>query len=822
MTGDQKPKLPKGRTLAEFGKLKPAERKLLTSAADGTVAPIGVERPSEGDDDNTVRAEFVRFLALGGDDGAPVHEKGLKLRGAWIEGVLDLEAVETKGSLWLFSSRFVEQPILRDAHIKGVLCFSGSEIPGLSADRLVCDSNLFLRDKFKATGAVRLLGAKIGGNFYCGDGSFENADGKALGADGINIGGTLSLGGGFRAHGEVRFLAATIGRNFYCGRGSFENAGGNALNADGVNVGGNLSLNEGFEANGEVRLVGATIDYNFSCRRGSFENGSGSALSADGIKVGGDLFLDEGFVSRGEVRFIGAKIGDHFSCAGGSFQNGGNRAISADRVTVGGNVSLDQGFLAQGEVSFPSATIGGSFSCGGGSFQNAGKISLNIDRVRVAGHLRLDQMFSAQGEVRFNDATIGGNFSCVGGSFQNVGKDALIGDRVKVDGNLSLERGFAAQGAVQLLGATIGGNLSCRGGSIQNAGSYALVGDRVKVGGNLNLDEGFVAQGEVRLPSAAVGGDFSCSRASFENSAGCALLCQLMVVDGVFFFDSVNACAGDVNLSSARVHSLKDDVDAWSADLVLDGFRYDEFVGGTPTTADARLRWLDKQPAGHCGSNGRGEEFRPQPWLQLRKVLGSMGHYGAAREIGIAFEARKRHCGLIGQTPDSMNKVVRVVYGSAARRFHWLFGALVDYGYRPVRLVLITAIVWSVCMTAFYVGANNGYFAPRDPALYLHGQLASCAGRPSGHSHWRHCAAVPAEYPPFFPSIYALNVMLPVGNLGQEKNWGPVMPKKTGWIGIPLGWGFVMQILVWFETIFGWVASLILVAVVSGLAKKDE
>jgi len=27
---------------------------------------------------------------------------------------------------------------------------------------------------------------------------------------------------------------------------------------------------------------------------------------------------------------------------------------------------------------------------------------------------------------------------------------------------------------------------------------------------------------------------------------------------------------------------------------------------------------------------------------------------------------------------------------------------------------------------------------------------------------------------------------------------------------------------VWFETLFGWVASLVLVAVVSGLSKRDE
>jgi hypothetical protein len=37
-----------------------------------------------------VRAGFLRFLALGGDEGAPVHEKGVQLKGAYVDGEFDL------------------------------------------------------------------------------------------------------------------------------------------------------------------------------------------------------------------------------------------------------------------------------------------------------------------------------------------------------------------------------------------------------------------------------------------------------------------------------------------------------------------------------------------------------------------------------------------------------------------------------------------------------------------------------------------------------------------------------------------------------------
>src|ERR1700745_3763038 len=37
---------------------------------------------------------LVRFLVLGGDEQAPVHEHGVQLRGAWLTGILDLDHAE--------------------------------------------------------------------------------------------------------------------------------------------------------------------------------------------------------------------------------------------------------------------------------------------------------------------------------------------------------------------------------------------------------------------------------------------------------------------------------------------------------------------------------------------------------------------------------------------------------------------------------------------------------------------------------------------------------------------------------------------------------
>src|SRR5882757_5902619 len=114
---------PKGRTLAEFlkeGPLSEAEQKLLEACATGATASIADKRPDQGTEANCIRGDFVRFLALGGDDGAPVHEHGVRLNGAWIDGDVDLENCKLETELTLSSCTITGELVLRDASIFGL------------------------------------------------------------------------------------------------------------------------------------------------------------------------------------------------------------------------------------------------------------------------------------------------------------------------------------------------------------------------------------------------------------------------------------------------------------------------------------------------------------------------------------------------------------------------------------------------------------------------------------------------------------------------------------------------------------------------------
>jgi hypothetical protein len=234
----RKPARPKGlahrRWLGDFPNLSAAEKRLVECCARGVVwRPEGWdgERPEAATAANTIRAELIRFLALGGDDAHPVHDEGVMARGAWVAGTLDLHQCQAKVRLDLRRCHFAAAPILNGARLPG-LVLSGCKQPGLRADGIQVANDVYLDEDFSATGEVRLLGAEIGGDLSCIKGTFTNAGGDAISADRIKVAGGIFLRGGFAATGEVRLLGAEIGGNIECNMGTFTNAEGNALSGD--------------------------------------------------------------------------------------------------------------------------------------------------------------------------------------------------------------------------------------------------------------------------------------------------------------------------------------------------------------------------------------------------------------------------------------------------------------------------------------------------------------------------------------------------------------------------------------------------------------
>ncbi len=348
-----------GRNLADFGDLHPAEKILLDQCAKGKVAEIGNGVPVDSSDCNKiVRASFLRFLLLGGDAQAPVHEKGVQLSGAWIKDQLNLENCLVPHRMTISRCKF-DQPIIAiDAHIAGLLVLSGSYLrQGLRADRLRCDNGIFLGDGFRSLAEVRICGAKIGGNLACSGGLFEPKEDHALTADGVIVNGDIFLDGQFKATGEVRLLGAQIGGDLACSSGYFEPKVGDALSADRAVVKGGVFLNKQFKATGTVRLSGVQIGSNLTCSGGQFEPKEGLALDASRTVVKGSVFLKNQFKATGTVKFLGAQIGGDLSCAGGQFSERNDDALHLQTAIIQDGLIL-RNLAAPVRIVATSAQIG--------------------------------------------------------------------------------------------------------------------------------------------------------------------------------------------------------------------------------------------------------------------------------------------------------------------------------------------------------------------------------------------------------------------------------------------------------------------------------
>ncbi len=650
-----------------------------------------------------VRAHFLRFLSLGGDDFVPVHESRLELHGAYISEDLNL------------SGCIIPQPLVFSrCH------FAGKVLLGNAATKAL---------------------------------NFQKSRVLSLSAESSNVSGGVFCHSGFRSDRGVSFLYAAI--------------------------------------DGGLRLTGSAV-----------RSDSNPAMNCSGARVTGDVLLNGGFLGEGGVFFSGAKIGGTLRCEAGTFRNrkedGSGIALCCAGNAISGDAVLANGFRSEGSVSFADARIGGALDCGKGAFIN-----------------------------RTRDGT---------GVALNVA-DA------EVD-NVSLRDGFSSEGKVDLHAAHIRGNLLCIDARFDNASPKERDG-----------------------------------RFKWIRQSADAIDLQGTKVDGIFWLgpdgrDALTApeIRGSVNLAGCHAHEIVDHSRSWpkrrlrsdegkrlSAFIHLDGFTYDRFAGRGDYDAPTRRKWLVRQPPRDLGVC-----FKPQPFEQLIKVYREMGHDSSARETS-KFKARRYYRSLFirlwhgwrdfpkiakSRVLSPLNYiawpfavVARVLYRATASVFLFAIWAFVGFGtaywYGWGRITLFLLALWAAGGLFYREVAIQGSFAPSNPVIYLNKDLQAKCGK-----NWTDCKGAPPELPSFSPFTYSLDIMLPVLDLGQKRDWQPidrpdkpvvmVFPTVTWEPGYdlgseipditieeePLAEGTVDRI-VRMQTLLSWATLGLLIAMLSGLIKKD-
>ena len=330
---------------------------------------------------------------------------------------------------------------------------------------------------------------------------------------------------------------------------------------------------------------------------------------------------------------------------------------------------------------------------------------------------------------------------------------AISARRLTVAGNL-LACDLSAEGRLDLAGAAIAGTLDFSRSCVRDRTGQAVAAERISVGDHLDFT-GFSSLGQVMLRGGRIDGQVLFGGAQLVNPGRYALHASALTVgDSVFLWrgftvdgeivlrrtrvngalvfeptgpivldasgltaDSISVRVDDphtaaVDLRLTRTRKLSGDTEHWPGKSRLDGLLYETLDPHLP--AEKRLAWLRRDEDGYV----------PQPYEQLAAVYRQIGHDIDARHVLLAKQRLRRN---------TLSPIGRI--------WGYIQDWMVGYGYQPAR-----ALTW--LLTLLCIGTVVFSISPPRP-MHI------------------------GETPHFSSFIYALDLLLPIVNFGQQSAWSP-------------------------------------------------
>lgn len=283
----------------------------------------------------------------------------------------------------------------------------------------------------------------------------------------------------------------------------------------------------------------------------------------------------------------------------------------------------------------------------------------------------------------------------------------------------------------QISGSFIGSRLTSNGGVnlsesrlensilLDGAAVGGVEANIVSMRGGFFADWNFVSTGPVDLLAMQAGNIVTFHGSELKGTPVAANLTRL--TSSRIRLDMHTPPAGRLVLRDVHVTSLIDSAASWpaSGNLDLEGLRYGRVSSTENVGVDERIDWLL-----------RDEQVSAASFERLAAHYQAAGDERSARTVRLARERRL----LRGQ-------------GIPARAWGLLQDALFGYGFVPTR-----ALLWLVAL----VGAGAWWFSAH-------------AVRPIN----------PREHPTWDPFLYALDLVIPIVNLGHETAWNPTGADKA-------------------------------------------
>ncbi len=359
---------------------------------------------------------------------------------------------------------------------------------------------------------------------------------------------------------------------------------------------------------------------------------------------------------------------------------------------------------------------------------------VDLTTARVEGRVSLRGTV-VRGRLSLLNARVAGELVLSGATLAHPDDWALFAGGLFVEGGLFC-RGATVDGGMRLLGAQLSGGLHMEGARVGRPGAVALIADNAVVT-TLALSQGFTVHGAISLRGTQVSDQLTFDGAHLD-SVGTTLDCTRMRA-GVFVFTPADSPSGLIDLRGAQVVTVRDRLGAWPGTVRLQGFTY----GALTEEDDSRQNSVKDRVAWICRDRG----YASQPYEQLATWYRQIGHDDDARRVLLA---RQRHR--------------RRTLSGPARMWGHVLDATVGYGYRPW-----LAGVWLA-------------------ALAVVGTVVFSASTPR--------PTQPGQTPPFHAFVYTLDLLIPVGGLGQRSAW--YWTGTTAWLAyafIAAGWLLTTAVL---------------------------
>jgi hypothetical protein len=425
---------------------------------------------------------------------------------------------------------------------------------------------------------------------------------------------------------------------------------------------------------------------------------------------------DEGSLSSGEQwpaeRTVRAEVLTGLLLDGRVTQDGAVPALHLAGARITGTLDLAEG-VVQYPLRLESCWIDETPNLRGASTR-----SLHFTGCRLPGFVA--EMLNVDGYLLMSRAVVDGSLVLTRAHIRGElrlngtviaaasGTWAVWAGGLTMEGGVFCRRGCTVTGGIRLVGAQLTGGLFMEGARLSNPGAETISGDALTAP-SLIFADGFTTDGTVRLHGAHVADLLSFDAAHLKGDSTCLDGSRMQV--GELRFTPAGRPSASVDLGSATVDVLRDNDDSWPQHVRLDGFTYGSIQTAPGETSADRLLWLDRMPA-----------YSPQPYEQLAAWYRRVGHDDDARRVLLEKQRRRRG----SQRP-------------VGKFWGYLLDGTVGYGYRPW-----IAGLWLVALTA----TSAVLFA---------------AGQPTRNKV--------GEGPQFQPLIYALDLLIPVGGLGQRSTW---------------------------------------------------